>query len=611
MPKKNIELSKQVKGSKKTKKSKRRFTKLLSLIMVLATVVMIVQIIRLNLLPTNLLIVVCALLAILVSIILILTFHKSKRGISRFFMGLITLCMAIVLVFGNYFVFKAQGTYDVVTNIATKKATTTTIVTLKENSSIKKEKNLNNVTLGVISSSDKNATQKMLDKLKKDGIDVTTKNFDTVFDMADALYNHEVDAICLNEKYRGDLHDTDQFFMFNTVTKNVCQNVYYTEKKENDNPSDPVNNVSKDAFTILVSGNDSYGTLSDDNSRSDSNMLLTVNPKTHTILMTSIPRDYYVKLMCPESGDNACPEGSYDKLTHSGLLGIKSTEKSIENALGIKINYNIRINFSSVVNLVDALDGIDLNITDQDACDVFYANGQPGLDVGTHHVDGETALAFARERHAYVDGDNQRVRNQQKVFKAMIKRMVSSSMIKNYGKFMDALAIAFDTNISSKEISDFVKYELAMMPKWKFESYSLSGESGTEFCYEVQDYASIVYQNGGKNKVAKEKIEAVLNGKSADSIVDVDGYTKYPEDEKDNTKTNNSSSSSSTTTQPQQPATDTTPSYTPDYSQDYNQTYTPDTSYDASQDDSQSTYVPSTDDANTYDPSQGYEDSNY
>lgn len=125
-------------------------------------------------------------------------------------------------------------------------------------------------------------------------------------------------------------------------------------------------------LSVLVSGNDSYGTLQDSNTRSDANLLLTVNPKTGTILMTSIPRDYYVELICPDDDPElACPEGSYDKLTHSGLMGVKSTEETIEKALGIKINYNVRINFSSVVNLVDALDGIDLDIKKGEEVDIF------------------------------------------------------------------------------------------------------------------------------------------------------------------------------------------------------------------------------------------------
>ena len=143
-------------------------------------------------------------------------------------------------------------------------------------------------------------------------------------------------------------------------------------------------------------------------------------------------------------------------------------------------------------------------------------------------MDGETALAFARERHAYADGDNQRVRNQQKVFKAIIKRIISPKMITNYGKFMDALAIAFDTNLSGDEICDFVKYELEHMPDWKFESYALSGDSGYEFCCLAQANGSVVYQNDIMNEVAAKKIKAILNGKKASSVKDPSGVSQKP-----------------------------------------------------------------------------------
>lgn len=243
--------------------------------------------------------------------------------------------------------------------------------------------------------------------------------------------------------------------------------------------------------------------------------------------MTSIPRDYYVELVCPSDDDElACPEDSYDKLTHSGLMGVKSTEETIEKALGIKINYNVRINFSSVVNLVDALDGIDLDVKKGEEVDVFYTNSQPGLSVGKHHVDGETALAFARERHAYADGDNQRVRNQQKVFKAIFKRIISPKMITNYGKFMDAIAVAFDTNLSGDEISKFVKYELDNMLNWKIESYAIVAEPDYQFCYQSQSYASVVAQNDVMNEVAKKKIQAVLKGKSSTTVKDPSGYSQ-------------------------------------------------------------------------------------
>lgn len=525
MSKKDVKLSQNVK--KKKKKNKRRLAKFMTIFIFATLALLIFQMIYLDLLPMKLIILISAVLLIISLIITLIMNFKVKKFLPRLLVGLISFCMCLGLAYGNYFVYKTKDTFEVVTSIADKKAITTSIIAMKT-SDIKKETDLKNKKIGTISGMDSEATERTLKALSKENVKYSTKNYGNLDDLVNALYDGSVDAICLNEKYRDILHETDEYFTFNTETKVAYQNVHYVEREATDNESDPVNNITKDAFTILVSGNDSYGSLQDANTRSDANMLLTVNPKTGTILMTSIPRDYYVDLVCPDDGEMACPEGSKDKLTHSGLLGIKSTEKSIENALGIKINYNIRINFSSVVNLVDALDGIDLDIKEGEQCDILYANMQPGLSVGKHHVDGETALAFARERHAYVNGDNQRVKNQQKVFKAIFKRIVSPKMITNYGKFMDALAVAFDTNISGDEISDFIKYELNNMPKWKFESYTIYGESAYDFCYEAQSYASVTYQNDLMNEIARNKIKAVLKGKSSNTVEDTSGYSQEP-----------------------------------------------------------------------------------
>ena len=528
MPKKDVKLSQNVNGNgkKKKKKNKRPISKFMTIFMIISLALLIFQIIKLNLLPAKLIVLV-SLVMIILCLIIILIFHfKAKKFLPRILAGFVALCMCVGLAYGNYFIYKTDDTFDVVTSLADSKAAMTSIVVLNS-SSIKKEKDLKGKTIGTILDMDKVATKRMLKDLDSDNIKYKTKDYSTLDDMMEAFYAGEVDAICLNEKYRDILHESEAYFNFQTDSRVVHQNVHYTKVEKNDNPSDPVNDISKDAFTVLVSGNDSYGTLQDSNTRSDANLLLTVNPKTGTILMTSIPRDYYVELVCPEDDPElACPEGSSDKLTHSGLMGVKSTEETIEKALGIKINYNVRINFSSVVNLVDALDGIDLDIKKGEEVDIFYVNSQPGLSVGKHHVDGETALAFARERHAYLDGDNQRVRNQQKVFKAIFKRIVSPKMITNYGKFMDALAVAFDTNLSGDEISNFVKYELNNMPDWKIESYAIVAEPDYQFCYQSQSYASVVQQNDIMNEVARKKIEAVLNGKSSTTVEDPSGYSQ-------------------------------------------------------------------------------------
>lgn len=528
MPKKDVKLSQNVNsnGKRKKKKNKRTISKFMTIFMIVSLALLIFQIIKLNLLPAKLIVLISLVMIILCLIILLILHFKAKKFLPRILAGFVALCMCMGLAYGNYFIYKTDNTFDVVTSLADSKATTTSIVVLKS-SSIKKESGLKGKKIGTILDMDKKPTKRMLDDLNKDNIKYTTKDYSNLDELMEAFYSGEVDAICLNEKYRDILHETQAYFTFQTDTCIVHQNVHYTKVEKNDNPSDPVNDISKDAFTVLVSGNDSYGSLQDSNTRSDANLLLTVNPKTGTILMTSIPRDYYVELVCSDDDPElACPEGSYDKLTHSGLMGVKSTEETIEKALGIKINYNVRINFSSVVNLVDALDGIDLDIKKGEEVDIFYVNSQPGLSVGKHHVDGETALAFARERHAYLDGDNQRVRNQQKVFKAIFNRIVSPKMITNYGKFMDALAVAFDTNLSGDEISKFVKYELNNMPDWKIESYAIVAEPDYQFCYQSQSYASVVQQNDIMNEVAKKKIQAVLKGKSSTTVEDPSGYSQ-------------------------------------------------------------------------------------
>lgn len=576
MPKKDVKLSQNVNGNgkRKKKKNKRPISKFMTIFMIVSLTLLIFQIIKLNLLPTKLIILVSLVMIILCLIILLILHFKAKKFLSRLFAGFIALCMCFGLAYGNYFIYKADNTFDVVTSLADSKATTTSIVVLK-NSSIKKESDLKGKVIGTILGMDKKPTKRMLADLDKDNIKYSTRTCSNLDELMSAFYDKKVDAICLNEKYRDILHETQAYFTFQTDTRIVHQNVHYTKVEKNDNPSDPVNNISKDAFTVLVSGNDSYGTLQDSNTRSDANLLLTVNPKTGTILMTSIPRDYYVELVCPDDeSELACPEGSYDKLTHSGLMGVKSTEKTIENALGIKINYNVRINFSSVVNLVDALDGIDLDIKKGEEVDVFYTNSQPGLSVGKHHVDGETALAFARERHAYADGDNQRVRNQQKVFKAIFNRIVSPKMITNYGKFMDALAVAFDTNLSGDEISKFVKYELDNMPDWKIESYAIVAEPDYQFCYQSQSYASVVAQNDVMNEVAKKKIQAVLNGNSSSIVKDNSGYSQKPSE---NNAVGNSEELESLNEEDEQSYSD----YNYEYEDSYDNTeyYNPDDEY--------------------------------
>ena len=258
MSKKDVKLSQNVK--KKKKKNKRPISKFLTVFMFIALGAFIFQMIRLNLLPFKLIILVSLVFILLALILTILMRFKAKKFFSRFLFGLISSCMCIGLAYGNYFLFKTKDTFDVVTSLADSKATTTSIV-VKKASSIKNENNLKKKTIGTMLSVDKKATQRMLDSLDKKKISYKTKDYDSLDDLMTAFYDDKVDAICLNEKYRDILHESEAYFNFQTDSKTIYQNVEYTKVDKTDNPSDPVKNITKDAFTILVSGNDSYGSL--------------------------------------------------------------------------------------------------------------------------------------------------------------------------------------------------------------------------------------------------------------------------------------------------------------------------------------------------------------
>jgi LCP family protein required for cell wall assembly len=503
-----------------TKKRRIPLIAALSWISVVLAIILIVQIVRLEILPLKLALPVFAIIAIVTLLVFLLYNFVAKRTIARILSGFLVIVLTIGYGVGNYYISKTGEVIGDVTSLTSTMTNTVSVVTLKD-SSVTSLKKLDGKTVGICKKVDKTGTQKALDDIES-SISIETVSYSTLIDMVDALYNEEVDAIILNESMRGEVHDQEEYTNFNTETQVIHKTKYYT-KRSNVQTSDDAVDVTSETFTVLISGNDSYGGL-DDVSRSDSNMLVTVNPKTHRVLMTSIPRDYYVSVACASDAKSSCPDGERDKLTHTGLYGVDTTEQTIEDLLGIEINYYARVNFSSLVNLVDALGGINIYVEKGMAVDTFYANSTlKGVHEGWNHLNGERALAYARERHAYTDGDTQRVKNQQQVLRAIIKKITSASMIKNYAKFADALSGAFETNMSSSDITSLIRYQLSDDPSWTFESYALTGETDTRYCATLSDYASVMLVDNGSVKTAKQKINAISNGKKASSVSDQAG----------------------------------------------------------------------------------------
>jgi hypothetical protein len=259
--------------------------------------------------------------------------------------------------------------------------------------------------------------------------------------------------------------------------------------------------VTSKPFNIYISGMDTTGKITEE-ARSDVNMIITVNPKTHKVLMTSIPRDYLVELQ----------NGEKDKLTHTGLMGIDETTSDVEDLLGIKINYYVKVNYNTLKDLVNSIGGITIN---SDKAFISYI-GKYRFVEGENQLDGAKALAYARERHAYSDGDNHRVRNQQEVLKAIVKKLTgSTTLLTRYNKILKYLAPTMEMNLTRTEVKALVKFQLGKNPKWKFESNSLEGFDAFSTVYSAGNQQLYVMKPDEESiKKARQKIKEIEHPKS-------------------------------------------------------------------------------------------------
>lgn len=399
-------------------------------------------------------------------------------------------------------------------DLLTSKMAITVTTYAMQSSGIAQPSDLNGKLVGTVAALDPKGTEGAIQQLQSKGASFETQEFASFYELTDALFNGSVDAVIFPEQFHGELldaaNDYNQYNALTTFTNSADQYIYYEDiPEEMKNPADPVADITKDPFVVLISGSDSYGTLST-KSRSDVNMLVAVNPESHQVLILSIPRDAYMPFSCRKN-ETACgyAAGQMDKLTHSGIYGVGTTESSLEDFFGIEINYTVRVNFSSLINIVDAIGGIDVEVEPGLAVERFYANGTEGVHEGLNHLDGERALAFARERHAYLDGDNQRIRNQQIVLKSLMRSMMSPSMIVNYPAFLRALSTAFSTNMPADQIRDLIRLEITSFPHWDIQSYALTGDPTTAFSAALGTNASVSIVPEDQIAYAKQLFEKI------------------------------------------------------------------------------------------------------
>ena len=307
---------------------------------------------------------------------------------------------------------------------------------------------------------DKNNIEILMSALKKDKkVDVKVDDVASYQEAYDNLKSGKSKAMVLSGSYASLLESVDSNYASNLKT------IYtYKIKKKNNNSA---NQVDSKVFNIYISGIDTYGSISTV-SRSDVNIIMTVNMNTHKILLTTTPRDAYVKI--PGGGAN-----QYDKLTHAGIYGVETSEQTLEDLYGTKIDYYARINFTSFLKLIDQLGGVTVH-NDQAFTSL---HGKFDFPVGDIQMNSEQALGFVRERYSLDGGDNDRGKNQEKVISAIVNKLASLKSVSNFTSIVNNLQDSVQTNISLDTINALANTQLDSGSKFTVTSQAVTGTGST------------------------------------------------------------------------------------------------------------------------------------
>lgn len=460
------------------------------------SVMSVLSMISMGVLKTWIIVAIAAGLLILFVINLTFLVLRKKTGLV---MNIVCLIIVILVIVAGVVAMRYTGAFNSFLGRITddRKELKEYSVLVLENSEIKEVQELRARSAGFLST---DTTAEQAEEVLKQQVGVNTSVYGDVDIMSEMMSGGLLDAMVL-ESSRMEAMKEDAVSLFND------KRVIYTftiELVGTDDDSAIKKEVTKEPFLIYISGSDSRSGIKT-TARSDVNILAAVNPQTGKILLVSIPRDTYVQL----HGTT----GLKDKLTHAGLYGIEMSKTTIEDLLGVNIDYTIKVGFDAVVRVVDELNGIEI---DSDVAMTLGAfNGKQCTYIkGRQWVDGDCALRFARERKTYGTGDIHRGENQQQVISAIITKMSSS---KDYflklPELLDAAADLFETSLSKEEITEFIRMQLANQTKWQTESMTVNGVADMQPTYSMGANLPlyVMYPNEDSIKEAQTKINGYLN----------------------------------------------------------------------------------------------------
>ena len=473
----------------------------ITIIVIMLSVVFMGLLAMTKMVPTIYMLIIGIVLAVIAAIIWLLVWHTRYTG--RFIGGtVLAVIMIAILAFGGFYINKTRSAISSISGETTE--VTQMAVYVKSDDAADSVEATAGYTYGILSSLDRENTDGAVAHLNSQfGTEVQTKEYAGLTELADGILNGEVNAMLLNSGYLSVYEDMDGYTDFSTKIKEVgTVDVESTiQSAEESTPIEPITTANGGkVYTIYLSGIDTRGEMTA-KSRSDVNIIATVNTDTHEILLVSTPRDYFVPLSI--SG------GAPDKLTHAGIYGIDVCMDTLGMLYDIDINYYFRINFGGFVKVIDALGGITVNSDyDFDSKNILGYH----FNKGENYVNGEQALIFARERYAFQEGDRQRGKNQMEVIRGVVKKALSPEILTSYSSILSSLDGCFGTNITYEEIAQILQQQLTNGGDWTIVSYSVNGTGATEKPYSMSQKAYVMVPDYNTVDKAKSLMEKVRNG---------------------------------------------------------------------------------------------------
>ncbi len=431
--------------------------------------------------------------------VLVFFFTKKKKKGFRISAVVISLLMCIIMCASIYYLAITNKTIDKVTGVKTEVEEINVYVAANDSAGSINDAVANNYVFATVATDDQTHIQETIDKIQADeGQTINTKQYESIFDLVADFDAGAVNCILCNKGTILALDSSEDYLDYSSGLKVIMEEQFEEEVADDDDDS----TADKDHFCMYFSGIDTFGSVTQ-RSRSDVNIIAAVNNKTHTILLVSTPRDYYVPL--------SVSNGQKDKLTHAGIYGIDCSIDTLEMLYDIDISYYLRLNFSGFQDIIDKIGGIDVESEYSFVSET--EEGTYSFTAGVNHLNGEQALGFARARHAFKDGDRQRGRNQMQVIKATIKKMESSDMLMNYSSVMDQMENSFQTSMEKDEVGYLVQSTISD-GGWTVLTYSVGGADSTQKCYSLGGSAYVMEPNKDDVAKATELMNKVLNGES-------------------------------------------------------------------------------------------------